>query len=724
MTENELAPPTSTTRRLVFVACLAAALAAAAYVLLAVDLTPQVASDFFFSSDDPQLRASQAISELFPSDPQILIAATGEDLLAPDYLERMKALSEALGATEGVSGVMSLTHGPPNPSAVAGSPLWSRLLLGANPRLSQLVVSVRAAAEPGVTQRVETVLAEHHAPSFALEASGVPWVVELIRRHLKRDLRVFSLASLLVFALVIALVYRSLRIVAGTLASCLGACALALALLDLLGRPIGLLTANIVTIVFVLTLSHIVFLTANWRRADVGPGRDRVGVAVRTTFTASFWCMTTTLLGFASLLFASAQPLRELGFAGALGTAVAIVAAYGIYPSFLLRGGPGSAAVGSAGGRPFPLRPGKLVLVAAGGFTLFAALALPRLDTDPNLLSYFAADDPIRHGLVRVDENGGSSPLLFVIGDAEGGGGDAGGRLDQVAALERLDTLQEQFDADPAIGSSLSLSVLLAEARRAPLAGLLPAPQLLDILASPVYDRVADSFVTPDRQHALLFLRMRETERHESRGATIDRLRDQVRAAGFEPRLTGGLFHLQRELGALVTRSLANGLGGLLLLFLPIAALASRSARASAAMLAALVPVPLLLLGAFGWLGQPVDIITSPAANVAIALGIDSMIHLVTAVRRRRRAGDGLALAWQHARDQLWAAIVGALLILATGFGIFALSSFPPTQRFGLAVAFGTLAAAAMALLVLPLLAVGRPAVGRPAEETSAEESA
>ena len=31
---------------------------------------------------------------------------------------------------------------------------------------------------------------------------------------------------------------------------------------------IGLLTANLVTIVFVLTLSHVVFLTANWSRAS------------------------------------------------------------------------------------------------------------------------------------------------------------------------------------------------------------------------------------------------------------------------------------------------------------------------------------------------------------------------------------------------------------------------------------------------------------------------
>ena len=87
---------------------------------------------------------------------------------------------------------------------------------------------------------------------------------------------------------------------------------------------------------------------------------------------------------------------------------------------------------------------------------------------------------------------------------------------------------------------------------------------------------------------------------------------------------------------------------------------------------------------------------------VAIALGIDSMIHLVAAVRRHR---DSQADPWRAARDELWQPITGAAIILAGGFGIFTLSSFPPTSRFGLAVALGTLAAAWSALVVLPRLA-------------------
>ena len=64
---------------------------------------------------------------------------------------------------------------------------------------------------------------------------------------------------------------------------------------------IGLLTANLVTIVFVLTLSHVVFLTANWRGTDAGgeSATDRLAQTLRLTWEGSLWSMVTTLLGFA-----------------------------------------------------------------------------------------------------------------------------------------------------------------------------------------------------------------------------------------------------------------------------------------------------------------------------------------------------------------------------------------------------------------------------------------
>jgi predicted RND superfamily exporter protein len=71
-------------------------------------------------------------------------------------------------------------------------------------------------------------------------------------------------------------------------------------------------------------------------------------------------------------------------------------------------------------------------------------------------------------------------------------------------------------------------------------------------------------------------------------------------------------------------------------------------------------------------------------------------------VRVRRLTGAGDSDPWTHGVAQIGRAVIGATGIVAAGFGIFVLSTFPPTQRFGLAVILGTTAAAALALVVLP----------------------
>lgn len=684
--------------RIAFIVAVAAILMSLWVVLFRVDLTPKVESDFFFSTDDPAFQASKRIEQTFPTRPQLLISAEGGDILSDEYIGRIGKLTDALTGVEGVRDVRSLTHGPSTPEATKESPLWRRLLLTDNPNASQLVAFVDDEAGGELITRVEEILAAHDRPDFSLEISGVPYVVELIRRHLQRDLRVFSFAAFLVFGLVILVVYRSWPLVVGTLLACLGACFVTLTVLHLLGTPIGILTANIATIVFVLTLSHTVFLSANWRRARRElDAEEAVARGVRITFTASFWCMVAALLGFGSLLLATAKPLRELGTSGVVGTTVAIVVAYSFYPFFLRFGTVPEKKSFLYDAEP--RLPGPVTTMVVVAACAVAAFGLPRLNTDPSILSYFAKGGDLRTGLELIDRNGGSIPLYLVVADP------GGKRLDTGELQESLDDVQESIEKEPSVGVSLSLPVLVAEAKQNPLARFMKVDQIVDILEGERYDRIARSFLSENRTQALFFLRMRESDRAGTRQETVARLREKIEEAGLELRLVGGLYDLQAKLGELVSASLGRELGGLLLFFVFVAAAVSRSPRVALAMVACLAAVPLILLGTIGQIRQAVDVISAPAANVAISLGIDAMIHLVMAVRRRKSAGDDELTSWATAAVQMRPPVVGAMSILALGFGIFVLSSFPPTRRFGTIVALGSLLSAVMALQVLPWIA-------------------
>src|SRR5207245_2143246 len=111
------------------------------------------------------------------------------------------------------------------------------------------------------------------------------------------------------------------------------------------------------TIVFVIALSHLVYMTFNWQTlaGQTRQTADHLAAeARRMTFPASFWSMVCASLGFGSLLFVQAKPLRELGFGGVLGTAVAFLCAYGMYPSYLSWAVPHASPVTEMGpGRRF-----------------------------------------------------------------------------------------------------------------------------------------------------------------------------------------------------------------------------------------------------------------------------------------------------------------------------------------------------------------------------------
>ncbi len=696
---------------------LAVSVAALAAVLFFVDLTPRVSSDFFFASDDPQLRDAEAIEALFPSRPQIVVSAAAPDVHAASYLGRLRTLDRELAGLDGVAAVRSLVDGPSSPEDGFSGPFWSRLL-GTATRTGEtyLIAEVAPSADPSVlVPHLEALLARSQAPGFHLTATGVPYVVELIRRHLARDLRVFTASALVLFGLLIAAIYRDGRQVVGILSTCLAACAATLATLRLVGLGIGVLTANIVTIVFVLTLSHLVYLTANWRRiaAEREPAEaaseEALTAALAYTGGASFWCMATTLLGFVSLLFTSAEPLRELGRAGSIGTLIAFGAAYGLYPSFLRGRAPARSAAEAdrTGGSSRPSRDlfgGRrlgLGVAVVAGLAVVAAFGLPRIDTDPGLLSYFARGSAIRAGLEALDA-AGSSPLRIVFRNPDGE------RLDTEDAYRRLQAVQAALDRDPAVGTGLSLAALVDQAAEVPMARLLGVPGIVHLLSSPAFQGIASAFITPDSSRSVLVLRMREATSfagHRDRDAAVRRLEDVLRAHGFEPVLSGGLYELQGKLSDLVASSLVVGLGGLGVLFAGIAWIVSRSVGTSAAMLACLAGTPLFIFGAMGLAGLPVDFVSSPAANVAVGMGIDSMIHMVTAVRHLRRAGASGWNAWVEARARLWRPVTGAIGILSLGFGLFALSSFPPTRRFGIAVVVGLASAAVLTLVVLPYLA-------------------
>ncbi|MBN2484260.1 MAG: MMPL family transporter [Candidatus Omnitrophica bacterium] len=675
-------------------------------LIFTVDLQPKIGGNFFFSSDDPQFKQDKEIAETFYQSDQVIVSVRG-DIHSQEYIHRIDSLSQALKAIPETLNVQSITHGPASPQNAFESELWRRILVSDDQKATNILVFVEGVPPEELIPKIEMIQDRYSEDGFDIMMSGPPYVTELIRRNLMRDLKIFSIVAFVIFGLMIFAIFRSKFILAGTLLTCITASVATLIVNDLLGMKVGVLTANLSTIVFVLTLSHIIFIIFNWQECINEKGKseqDSAREALKVTFPASFWSGFTTFLGFLSLMFVQARPLQRLGVSGSIGTVVALIIAYLVFPWFM-------RAENRKVNTPLNLQDlekyGESFFIGRHpdlvmGILITIAVCLVgiiRLDTDPSLLSYFRQGGDIYQGLEYIDRNGGSSPLKIVVSDP------AGDTFNHAGMYKRLWKLQENLEQVPTVGNIISLPLIMAEAKdRIPLSFLFAWEWILDVLDNPSFGAVTKSFVTEDRRQTLVIARMKEGAREGKRIKIIEDLKDRVRENGFQVDLVGGVYLLQGKLSELVKKSVVSGITLLIFLFVIMGFFLSRSVQVTLALLISLCCIPFWLLGLLGFLNVPLDVIAAPATNIAIGMGVDAMIHMVIFVRRLYRGDMTSPKAWRHACRHLWRPIVSSMAIVATGFGIFSLSQFPPTQRFGLFVILGTLMSPVAALLILPYL--------------------
>ncbi|HXP35249.1 MAG TPA: MMPL family transporter, partial [Chthoniobacterales bacterium] len=361
------------------------AITAGLFVLVAVfvDLKPVVEENFFFSTSDPGFGESKKIEQRFPSQPQLVVAVSSSNISSPRYLGRIQKLTQEIEAIDGVSAVKSLAAGPKNFQDALGSPFWSRLLIAKDRKSSDVIVFTERGDTGKLVRRIERIAHEMDEKDFRIHIAGTPYVVEMLQRSITHDFRYFSLTAIILFGLTMAAMFRSARVFLGMLATCTSAVLLTLLLQQIFGRRIGILTVNLCIIVFVVALSHLVYMTFNWQTLAGRRHRlekkspDLAAAALRMTFPPSFWSMICASLGFASLLIVEAKPLRELGFGGVLGSIVAFACAYVMYPPFLRWAVPRESKIVEAEpphrfwARSFPILSVAIILVSAGlGFGL------------------------------------------------------------------------------------------------------------------------------------------------------------------------------------------------------------------------------------------------------------------------------------------------------------------------------------------------------------------
>jgi len=701
------------------------------------DNSPQV----FFLAGSPDRAHYREFVARFGTGSGARIVLSGDRLFTAEglaFLGRLEQEAARIDSVRSVSGPAGhhralLAVFPP------ADPESFRQLLLANPldRATGFVTAtgrevsilVEFAAASGARQ--EAVLAELERradmapPGVSATVVGSALLDRALNESGREVARIYFPLLLGLAALLLALTFRELGAIVLPLTFVAVTEVVVLGAMGYAGVRFNLVVAILPPILFVITLASAVHLMLRCRDIEADPASAGLAestadasaaaasaaessataasaaiIATLATYRdkgrALFWTAVSTLAGFASLAATPVAPIRTLGIWAGLGLAFAGAASFTLLPCLL------ATTMGrrlSLPERGFELRLQRLgrrvtelaadrrgpVLLVYAGLAIVAAGGLPRLSVASNALHYLAPDHPVRARIEAVEKLGIGLSALELVAVRDQPGSDFGSpqRLAQVAGLAA------ELRRLPGVFSVFAATDLLDDvARSTPLARAfgpeeLRARVLPLVRADEAGNRALARFLTADgsRMRLTLFV---PTQGYAIIDPLAARARELARAA-----LPGAVIELTGQFPLLLAmqRYLLSTLALSLLLTLPVLAITFyillRDAKGTFyALVPNLWPV-LVILGAMGWFGVPLDIATVMVAAITLGLVVDDTIHTL-AHYRTLSAELGARAAVADRMEKTAPAYLLTGIILACGFGVCALSGFAPTARFGL----------------------------------------
>lgn len=738
-----------------------------------------------YAEDDPHFKAWADSRRLFGGDEFALIAWREPDLFEPDGVtlsQRSRAKLKGLaGRLAEVPGVYpdSIQH----PAAaldleVVPAPLRAffseerrrvasmleGVLLGADRETTAVMVRLKPERESPVTRgetiaRIRELAAAQTPPAFVV---GEPVQVHDMFRYVEEDGRLLFLVSLALLALVLMVLFRSLRWVLLPLLIVVITIRWTEALLVLAGAKLSMVSSmlnSLVTIIGVATATHLAVGFRDRRRTM--PREAALRSAIVELTPAIFWTSATTALGFAALLSSRITPVRSFGLMMTVATmlcflVVLLLAVTGLSRwarradddsfdehrpngagwSDLLIGDPIPApaerhlvSVLSGISRFTQNRPGFVTLVTLVTL-LLAVTGVGRLRVETDFSRNFRDSSDIVRSLNFVEANLGGAGSWEVNFSAPAELTED--FLEQVRQLtsrlrSELQTTPSEAASPEAVHGRLTKVSSLTDALE-----LVPKQigigfvsrkfslnDRLSMLAA-MQSEVVTSLYNPAGQRMRIVLRGLERQRSDRKVELIARVKQiatetmqtpvnvaepVAASAGSEtaPQATG-LFVL---LTFLIESLMSDQVTSFVIAAVGIGVMMSIALRSLRLGLISLVPnlFPIVvLIGTMGWLGVPINIATAMIASVSMGLTVDSSVHYLAVYTRARREGRSVDDALHQTQTQVGRALVFANAALVAGFSVLTLSHFIPLVYFGVLVSIAMLGGLTGNLFLLPLL--------------------
>ena len=694
--------------------------------------------------DDPIALLYKEVGEQFGGNSMGMIALETDDIFTSEVLEIVKQITDTLLVDDGVSTATSITnildikggewgieignlvdeYDLPDTKEeldalkqrVFSKDMYLGTIVSTDATATMIMFTILDDADSQVVARqIKKKLTELNLP-VNLYFGGTPFMMNDVS-----DLIIVDIIRLLplTFLLILLVLFFSFRTTRGVVLPLLTAgisVVWALGLMVLLGYELSMIS-NIIPIILLAIGSAYTIHVLNRINETFDKNRKKALINALTYISIPVTLAAlTTVVGFVSFVFgAYLTMIRDFGLFTALGVffafglsilfVPAVISGFSMYKS--------KERMGKNGKRKrelisyYILSPVKNLLIKhpksiLGSWLLIIALSFGGIFTikrSVNMMSYFKKDNP-----TRVSENimqnkfGGSQPVFVVVrGDIQNP--DV---LKMMIKTEDYMKKSEYIERTQSIADLIEeMNDVMGEGKKIPdvrakienLWFLLEGQDIMPQLVTKNLDQavIQSRFISDDIQDMRAF------------GAYMNDFIDKNATDEIKIELTG-MPSVYSAMDKSLINSQISSLIISILLVLVIVGLIFRSPMKGVFATVPIIATIIILFGFMGITGIPLDIATVLVASIALGIGIDYSIHIITHFNHTMKETKDLTKAMEDTIMGSGKAIVINVLSVAAGFLVLIFSQMVPLQNFGILVALSMVGSGLGAITLLPVV--------------------
>ena len=692
--------------------------------------------------DDPDARLLKKIGKNFGGNNMGVIILETDNIYQTSVLEHIQLLTDTLANIDGITTVSSLTNiinikggdygieigklvdeyeipeSPKDFQILRNNILNNEMYKGSivsEDETSTLIIfnldnnsDVNAIAKNVIQKTEELNLPEK------LYYIGSPMLLTYISDLMRDDLTNLLPLAFLVIAFILFLSFRSISGVLLPLLIAIVAIVWSLGSMAFLDIKMSMISNNIPIILLAIGSAYTIHVINRINKVSQSKEADVIATALAFVLIPLILAALTTIIGFVSFIFgAYLNMIVDFGIFTALGTLFASLLSIFFVPAILevvnYKGKKNIKQKEHSYITNYFLKPinallikrPKTILIFWMVLIAISIVGMSSIKRSVDIQKYFKKNNPTRLAeKIMIEKFGGTKPIFVHFK----------GNMQSPKVLKTMIKTSEHMEKSPDVYTSMSIAKLIAEinlnitnTRGIPNKSE-QIEQLWFLLEG---NEVLNRFVNEDLTEGIIISKFKSPD-NESKKEFAKYMRAFIAtnsSKDCEIEITGMPF-----VDITMDQSLINSqIGSILIAILFVIILVGIILRSWISGLYASIPIIatiMLLFGFMGLTGISLNIATVLVASVALGIGIDYSIHIISHFNESYKKSQDLYASIQESILISGNAIIINVISVSAGFLILVFSEMVPLQYFGLLIALSMVSSCLGALTLLPSILI------------------